>query len=169
MSRLSLATTSTELFKQVRALLPEGGTLSKREWKQRHTAILWVLYLHVVGLFVFSLVSGNGLAHSLGETVVLLPWMFAASSRRVARRARSCAATLGLLTASAVLVHLFNGAIEAHFHFFVMIGVITLYQDWLPFGLALGYVVVHHTVLGLVTLTDVFNHPAALRAPWSGR
>jgi GGDEF domain-containing protein len=23
-----------------------------------------------------------------------------------------------------------------HFHFFVMLGVITLYQDWLPFGLA---------------------------------
>jgi diguanylate cyclase len=48
----------------------------------------------------------------------------------------------------------------------VMVGVITLYQDWLPFGLALGYVVVHHTVLGLVTPTDVVNHPAALRAPW---
>jgi diguanylate cyclase (GGDEF)-like protein len=56
--------------------------------------------------------------------------------------------------------------VEAHFHFFVMIGVITLYQDWLPFGLALGYVVVHHTVLGMLAPTQVFNHPAAERAPW---
>jgi diguanylate cyclase (GGDEF)-like protein len=40
-----------------------------------------------------------------------------------------------------------------------------LYQDWLPFGLALGYVVVHHSVLGVLNPTGVFNHPAALRAP----
>jgi diguanylate cyclase (GGDEF)-like protein len=56
--------------------------------------------------------------------------------------------------------------IEAHFHFFVMVGVITLYQDWLPFGLALGYVVVHHSVLGLLDPHGVFNHEAALRSPW---
>jgi hypothetical protein len=66
----------------------------------------------------------------------------------IGRRARSAAAVLGLVTASAVIVHLSGGVVEAHFHFFVMVGVITLYQDWLPFGLALGYVVVHHTVLG---------------------
>jgi hypothetical protein len=83
----------------------------------------------------------------------------------IGRRARSAAAVLGLITSSAVIVHLSGGVVEAHFHFFVMVGVITLYQDWLPFGLALGYVV-HHTVLGLVTPTDVFNHPPALRAPW---
>jgi predicted signal transduction protein with EAL and GGDEF domain len=55
--------------------------------------------------------------------------------------------------------------VEAHFHFFVMVGVITLYQDWLPFGLALGYVVVHHSVLGLLVPTSVCNHAAALRSP----
>src|SRR5215213_10965761 len=41
-----------------------------------------------------------------------------------------------------------------------------LYQDWLPFGLALAYVVVHHTVLGILAPTQVFNHPAAERTPW---
>ena len=56
--------------------------------------------------------------------------------------------------------------VEAHFHFFVRIGVITLYQNWLPFGLALAYVVVHHTVLGVLAPTQVFNHPAAERTPW---
>jgi diguanylate cyclase (GGDEF)-like protein len=59
-----------------------------------------------------------------------------------------------------------NSAIEMHFHFFVMIGVITLYQDWLTFGLALGYVVVHHALLGALRPTDVFNHPAAWQQPW---
>jgi hypothetical protein len=52
--------------------------------------------------------------------------------------------------------------IEMHFHFFVMIGVITLDQDWLPFGLARGYVVVHHGLLGTLRPTDVDNHPARL-------
>ena len=75
-------------------------------------------------------------------------------------------AVLGLITASAVIVHLSGGVVEAHFHFFVMIGVITLYQDWLPFGLALGYVVVHHAVLGALAPAQVFNHPAAERAPF---
>ena len=64
-----------------------------------------------------------------------------------------------------MIVHLSGRVVEAHFHFFVMVGVITLYQDWLPFGLALGYVVVHHSVLGVLNPTGVFNHPAALRAP----
>src|SRR5215213_8803038 len=41
-----------------------------------------------------------------------------------------------------------------------------LYQDWRPFGLALAYVVVHHTLLGMLAPTQVFNHPAAERAPW---
>jgi diguanylate cyclase (GGDEF)-like protein len=65
-----------------------------------------------------------------------------------------------------VLVHLAGGVVEMHFHFFVMIGVITLYQDWLPFGLALGYVVAHHGLLGALRPTDVFNHPAAWQQPW---
>ena len=47
-----------------------------------------------------------------------------------------------------------------------IVRVLTLYQDWLPFGLALGYVVVHHSVLGVLVPTSVFNHAAALRSPW---
>jgi hypothetical protein len=90
----------------------------------------------------------------------------AAAHPALGRRARSTAAVLGLVTASAVIVHLSGGVVEAHFHFFVMIGVITLYQDWLPFGLALGFVVVHHSVLGLLAPHDVFNHAAAVRSPW---
>src|SRR5438477_7193124 len=46
--------------------------------------------------------------------------------------------TLGLVTASALLVHLAGGVMELHFHFFVMVALITLYEDWLPFLLAIG-------------------------------
>ena len=56
-----------------------------------------------------------------------------ASMERAGMKLRVAAASLGLITASAMLVHLWGGVIEAHFHFFVMIGVLTLYQDWMPF------------------------------------
>ncbi|MGH3666437.1 MAG: putative bifunctional diguanylate cyclase/phosphodiesterase, partial [Egibacteraceae bacterium] len=56
--------------------------------------------------------------------------------------------------------------IEAHFHFFVMVVVVSLYQSWLPFLLALGFVTLHHGIAGAVDPASVFNHPAALANPW---
>ena len=50
---------------------------------------------------------------------------------------RAAAATASLVFASASLVHLSGGVTEAHFQFFVMVGVVALYQDWVPFGIAL--------------------------------
>jgi diguanylate cyclase len=135
-------------------------------WAQRHRGIVVLLWLHVVALVAFAMVRGNGLAHSLLEGALVAAFAVPAAHRAVGRRARSAAAVLGLITSSAVLVHLSGGVIETHFHFFVMIGVITLYQDWLPFGLALGYVVVHHGLLGVLEPTEVYNHPAAWQQPW---
>jgi diguanylate cyclase len=151
-----------------RGLLPSGQLLTPKVWERRHRGIVWLLWLHVAGLAAFAVVRGYGLLHGLQEASLVAAFAVPAAHPAFARRARSAAAVLGLITASAVLVHLSGGVVEAHFHFFVMIGVITLYQDWLPFGLALGYVVVHHTVLGMLAPTQVFNHPAAERAPGSG-
>ena len=47
-----------------------------------------------------------------------------------------------------------------------MVGLMALYQDWIPFLLAIGYVVVHHGVVGVVEAKSVFNHPAAWAHPW---
>ncbi|HEV2895928.1 MAG TPA: GGDEF domain-containing protein [Actinomycetota bacterium] len=149
-----------------RGLLPTGQLLTPEVWARRHRGILWLLWLHVGGVAVFALTRGTGMAHAVAEVSPMAAFAVAAALPALGRRARSAAAVLGLVTASAVIVHLSGGVVEAHFHFFVMIGVITLYQDWLPFGLALGYVVVHHSVLGLLAPTAVFNHAAALRSPW---
>ena len=72
---------------------------------------------------------------------------------------------IGLVTSSAVLVDLSGGVIEMHFHFFVMVGLLTLYQDWLPFLLAIGFVVLHHGVLGVIDPTAVYDHQAAIDNP----
>jgi diguanylate cyclase len=154
------------LVRSGRGLLPSGQLLTPEVWDRRHRGIIWLLWAHVAGLAGFAVVRGYGLVHGLQEATLVAVFTLPAAHPAFTRRARSAAAVLGLITASAVLVHLSGGVVEAHFHFFVMIGVITLYQDWLPFGLALAYVVVHHTVLGALAPAQVFNHPAAERAPF---
>ncbi|MEX2394934.1 MAG: HAMP domain-containing sensor histidine kinase, partial [Actinomycetota bacterium] len=39
-------------------------------------------------------------------------------------------------------------------------------QSWPAFILALGYVVIHHGVLGTIHPEAVYNHPAAIARPW---
>lgn len=70
------------------------------------------------------------------------------------------------MTASAILVQFSGGYIEAHFHFFVMVAVIALYQDWVPFLLAAVYVALDHGIIGTLYPEWVYNHPAALANPW---
>jgi diguanylate cyclase (GGDEF)-like protein len=153
-------------MRAVRGALPHGQLLTPEVWARRHRGIVVLLWLHVAALTGFGLARGKGLTHALLEGSVVALFALLAAHPAIGRRARSAAAVLGLITSSAVLVHLSGGVVEMHFHFFVMIGVITLYQDWLPFGLALGYVVVHHGLLGALRPTDVYNHPAAWQHPW---
>lgn len=65
-----------------------------------------------------------------------------------------------------MLVHLWGGTIEAHFHFFVVVALLTLYQSWLPFLLGLVYVVGHHGIVGTLAPEAVYNHAAAVASPW---
>ncbi|MBV8951180.1 MAG: EAL domain-containing protein [Actinobacteria bacterium] len=54
---------------------------------------------------------------------------------------------------------------EAHFYFFVMVGVVALYQDWSAFGLCILITVVHHAVMGTIAPHAVYGGPAAWRKP----
>lgn len=47
-----------------------------------------------------------------------------------------------------------------------MMAVIVLYQDWMPFLLALVSVVVDHGVVGTLAPTMVYNHSGAQHHPW---
>ena len=149
-----------------RAWLPSGGGLAPGVWARRHRGIVMILWVHAVGLAGFGMVRGYGVAHSLAEGAVVGALAGVASLPGWSPRARSSAATVGLMTASAVLVHLSGGVVEAHFHFFAMVGIITLYQDWVPFGLAIGFVALHHGVAGTLDRHAVYNHYAALNNPW---
>ena len=146
--------------------LPEGRGLPYDTWSLRHQAIVKILWLHSAAIVVFGIVRGNSVAHSLVEGAVLIPYAFVGGWRRPSQLVRTVAVTVGLLTASAIFVHLAGGSTEMHFHFFVMIGVITLYQDWRPFMVGIVFVAAHHGIMGTVDAHAVFNHEAAQNNPW---
>jgi len=149
----------------LRALLPQGGGLPEDVWDRRHAGLVALTWVNAVGLAVFGVLRGYGLGHSLAEAGIVAFAALAAAFLHRNRLVASVLVTLGLLSASAILVHFADGSIEAHFHFFVMVTIIILYQDWIPFLLAIGYVVVHHAFFGLVSPHSVFNHPAAIEQP----
>ena len=125
-----------------------------------------MLWLHVVGLYCFGVMRGFGVLAPALEVSIVAAAAALASSERLGRRARMILASTGLVTCSALLVYFWNGQIEAHFHFFVVIPILILYQDWLPFLLALTYVVVHHGFLGALAPHNVYDHGHAVAHPW---
>ena len=132
------ASRPARLFAAARNWLPKGQLLPEHILRRRHKTIVGLMWVHVVGLVAFGLFRGQSVAHMTVEGAMLAAPALLATYEWVPLRLRVAAAAFGLIASSAVLVHLSGGAIEAHFHFFVMIAVLALYQDWLPFGMALG-------------------------------
>jgi diguanylate cyclase len=146
--------------------LPQGRTLPDASWQVRHRAVTWLLVGHAVVFAVYGLVSRQPLAATLSTVAVPALGAYAASRRTLPRSVRGgIGATASMLT-SAVVVHLMNGSIEAHFHFFAMIPIIALYEDWIPFGLAVLVVLLHHGLMGTVAPKTVYDHSDAWQHPW---
>lgn len=122
--------------------------------------------MQAAGLPVFAVLRGYSVVHGILEALV--PGAFAALAcwPRLGQRVRSVSAATGLMVVSGVLVHLSGGTIEAHFHFFVMVPIVALYESWWSFGLAVGYVLFHHGIVGTLDSTAVYNHHAAREHPW---
>jgi diguanylate cyclase (GGDEF)-like protein/PAS domain S-box-containing protein len=148
------------------AILPRGNTITPESWARRHRAIVIFAWLHVPVLYVLGVSLGYGLLHPLLEVMVVAMFAAAAGSAQFGRDVRASLATLALVSSSAILVHMTGGLVEMHFHFFVVVVVVALYQSWLPFLVAIGFVLLHHGIAGAIDPTSVFNHPAALRSPW---
>jgi diguanylate cyclase (GGDEF)-like protein/PAS domain S-box-containing protein len=157
---------SIGLVRRALAVLPHGVRLAPEEWDQRHRWIMRLLWLHVPIVVTYGLVTGNGPVHSVVEPLPVVLVGLLADRAWIERRIRAVLAGLGLMFASAIFVHLSGGVTEVHFHFFVMVGVIALYQDWQPFLFSVGFVAVHHGVTGVLAPDVVFDDPHAWRSPW---
>jgi hypothetical protein len=155
------------LPQRFRVLLPRGGTLPAASWARRHRGVVILLWAHAFFIPAYALAMGYPAGHALAEGLIVPTTAVVASMTLLSRRIRTVVASLGLLSSSALLVHLSGGLIEMHFHFFVMVVVVSLYQDWLPFLAAVGYVFIHHGLFGALAPESVFNHPAAINHPWT--
>jgi signal transduction histidine kinase len=153
-------------FRTMLDYLPRGNTLDDESFRRRHLLMCWVLGLHIPALFAFGIWQGYGVRHSAIE--IATPTACLAFAR-VARNRRLAAffVTAGLVFCSSVLVHLSGGTIEAHFHFFILIGLIALYQDWVPFLWNVIFTVLSHGLGSSIAADLMFNHDAAQNRPWS--
>ncbi len=145
---------------------PRGRLLPDATWRRRHRTITAALWLHVPALLMFAVLRGYGLGHSMAEMLLIVSLATVASMPRIGRAGRGASAALGLVACSALLIHFWDGQIEAHFHFFVVVSLLILYQDWLPFLIAFGFVVLHHGVLGSLSPSSVYAHGQAQEHPW---
>ena len=147
-------------------LLPEGTMLPPDAWQRRHLWIVVILLAHAVGIAGYALLAGYDPLHALAQASLIVMAALVASIPRLNLRFRSIIASAGLVTCSSILVHLSGGYIEMHFHFFVMVAIIAFYQDWVPFLLAIGYVLFHHGVMGVLDPRSLYNHPDAWANSW---
>src|SRR5690349_4649757 len=125
------------------SLPPRGNTRHDLAWHRRHRLLQRVLLAHIAPLI--CLVLGHLVTH---------------------RRWASFFITGGLVFCSVGLVLLTSGSIEAHFHFFIIIGFIALYQDWVPFLWNVAFTTISHGAGTIWLGGQIFNHPAAQAHPW---
>jgi methyl-accepting chemotaxis protein len=154
--------------------------LSDTAFSSRHRMLTVLLWLHLPLIVAVAVLAGHAGVHvggaghgaaasghagllwlAIGGAAVCAVLARSAASRR----GGAVAVSVGLLLSADALVHGGGGLTDLHFHFFVVLALISLYQDWVPFALAVVLVAVHHLGLGLLEPTAVFSDPRAQAHP----
>jgi signal transduction histidine kinase len=156
---------AVRLLSRVRGTLPQGRSLPDDVWWGRHRAILVILWLHVPALAGLALLLGVG-AKAASGVVAVAASAALATAPWGGRRWRSALATVGLLSASCVLVGIGGGTVELGFHFFVTIALVMLYQDGFPFLIAVGFVAVFAMVSATLESLGVLPPADTRSSPW---
>lgn len=164
----------------IRSILRSGGSLPEDIWTRRFSFLLGLTWLHAGVIALVGPLAGYSwqvsasalfreatVLHGLLEALIVAIFALVGCCKRAGRTFQGCSVALGLMASSAILVHSSGGYIELHFHFFVMLTFLALLQDWVPYILAILFVALHHGVMGTIWPEEVFNHPAAINAPWT--
>ncbi|SDM05931.1 Methyl-accepting chemotaxis protein [Halogranum gelatinilyticum] len=158
---------------------PNGSSIPEDVWRSRHKRILIGVVAHIPLLLALGLYEGTESVVTgatipsiptwlvVGQLSIVLALALLSNWSRFSRRTRTAIGSFGLMTTSTLLVQFSGGYIEAHFHFFVVMGVIALYEDWLPFAIGLLYVATGHVIFSMIDPTRVYNHTAAIEYPWA--
>jgi methyl-accepting chemotaxis protein len=141
-------------------LIPDVA-LSEEAFDARHRILRLLLWVHVPVIFLLAFVN-NELDMGGATTLLLielgLVMVFGVTAGTAhSQRGRSVSVSLGFLLAADALVQSGGGLVDLHFHFFVVIALIGLYQDWIAFAIAVGMVAVQHFGVGMVDPGLVFG------------
>lgn len=147
------------------AALPRGGELDATAWRRRHLVLVATLAVHIPVLVVVGLLAGRPTGRILVDVVPVAAFVAVAALVR-GRTAPSAVVVLGLVWCSGVLIDLSGGSPEARLHFFVLLALVALYEDWRPFALAVA-LVVGGGLLGAALAPEVlYASPGAAANPW---
>ncbi|TXR57574.1 putative bifunctional diguanylate cyclase/phosphodiesterase [Quadrisphaera setariae] len=153
--------------------LPGLLSLPEDVWRTRHRWVTTVLLAHLPLLAGWTLYRHTPLLAAAPLAIPAALYLLATAEQltrgrlRVHRALASCAAAAGLMACSSYLVSVSGGYIEAHFHFFVMVPVVALYEAWAPFSIAIAWVLLEHGLVGTLWPHHVYGHNHEHMAhPW---
>src|SRR6056297_1688904 len=127
---------------------PDGSRIADSAFERRHRGVLITTALFLPFVFAVSRLTGvesvTGaelpsipLVHSVAGVGLIAVLLGVAAVPMLPRRVRTSLASTGFMTTAAVLAYFTGGFIEAHFLYFVGVGIVALYEDWVPFGVAI--------------------------------
>ena len=155
-------------------LIPDGSKIDAATWTRRHRFMLLIAALHVPLLAGLGLLEGpepvSGATLPAIATTELVLWVgvvavltLIAALPILPRRVRAGAIALALTWASTVLVSFSGGFIEAHFHYFVAIVWLAVYEDWVPLAIGVAVVAGTHQLFSVLEMGMMFNHEPAMQ------
>ena len=150
---------------RLRAVMPTGGGLRDEDWQSRHRVLTWTMILSTVALTLVGVIRDR-LDLQWLFCVVLIMFCTFGALLLPPRRWPSSAVALGLTAVCADLVMMFDGLTEAHFAFFISVGALALYRDWVPFLTFLVATVAHHALAGAFMASMTYDHQSAFHHPW---
>src|SRR3954471_25006151 len=148
-----------DLTRHLGAVVPHGDELPASQWQSRHDALVWLLRAHIPVIFVLSLGFDQGFWQAMLDGATVTFFAVLALIPLSGRRARAFIVTVGLLSCSALVVHITSGLNQSYFHFFVMVAALSLYEDWFPFVIAVVYVLVQQGITAEIVDYDRQNSP----------
>ncbi|MCL8023913.1 methyl-accepting chemotaxis protein [Nocardioides bruguierae] len=162
--------------------IPRGAQLTEAQFRARHNGISVITALHVPVLVVMAWVwhpfgtadapshaehtsaaANHGWMAWTGVAIVIVA--FALGRVLSSQAARATAMSTSLMMTSVVLVQVSGGLTDLHLHFFVTVAIVSLYQTWTPFLVAIGIVALHHIGMSLMDPTMVFSDARAQAHP----
>lgn len=142
--------------------LPRGRHLTSQQREWRHSVLCLVALAHVPLIVVLSLVAHRGVEGVLALLPILA--LLALSVGPLGHRPRAMATTGALLVSSWALQIVLPYESEVRGHLFVVVALVTLYQDWAVFGLAVAAAAAEPLALRLVLDSGQLESHALLRS-----